>query len=128
MCVLLHQKHYPPLGLHEGVGVSHNHGIHLSTGHRLAVFAYMEPTAVDDFRYLFGLQSSVALGKDVYNGFLNLHSNSIFMFLLRSYAFRDLCSFFGVFFLPIGHFDLVRQRYDYFAVESMSEHIPWYIF
>lgn len=58
----LHQKHYSSLCLNESMGVSHHHGIHLGTGHRLTVFADMELASVDDVRYLLCLQATITLG------------------------------------------------------------------
>lgn len=44
------------------MGVSHHHGIHLGTGHRLTVFADIELASVDDVRYLLCLQATITLG------------------------------------------------------------------
>lgn len=46
----------------------------MGASHRLSVLADMELPAIDDLRYLFGLQTSVMFGKHVYYGFLNSHA------------------------------------------------------
>ena len=70
-------KHYPTLGLDEGVRILHCNGIYLGGGDWLAVLSHVQLPAVDDLRYLLGAKASVSLGKDVQYGFLYLHFQSL---------------------------------------------------
>ena len=70
-------KHYPTLGLDEGVRMLHCNGIYLGGGDWPAVLSHVQLPAVDDIRYLLGAKASVSLGKDVQYGFLYLHFQSL---------------------------------------------------
>ena len=70
-------KHYPTLGLDEGVRMLHCNGIYLGGGDWPAVLSHVQLPAVDDIRYLLGAKASVSLGKDIQYGFLYLHFQSL---------------------------------------------------
>ena len=70
-------KHYPTLGLDEGVRMLHCNGIYLGGGDWPAVLSHVQLPAVDDLRYLLGAKASVSLGKDIQYGFLYLHFQSL---------------------------------------------------
>lgn len=70
-------KHYPTLGLDEGVRMLHCNGIYLGGGDWPAVLSHVQLPAVDDIRYLLGAKASVSLCKDVQYGFFYLHFQSL---------------------------------------------------
>ena len=70
-------KHYPSLGLDEGVRMLHCNGIYLGGGDWPSVLSHVQLPAVDDLRYLLGAKASVSLGKDVQYGFLYLPFESL---------------------------------------------------
>ena len=74
---LSNHKHYPTLGLDEGVRMLHCNGVYLGGGDWPAVLSHVQLPAVDDIRYLLGAKASVSLGKDVQYGFLYLHFQSL---------------------------------------------------
>lgn len=70
-------KHYPTLGLDEGVRMLHCNGIYLGGGDWPAVLSHVQLPAVDDIRYLLGAKASVSLCEDVQYGFFYLHFQSL---------------------------------------------------
>ena len=70
-------KHYPSLGLDEGVRMLHYNGIYLGGGDWPAVLSHVQLPSVDDIRYLLGAKASVSLCKDVQYGFFYLHFQSL---------------------------------------------------
>ena len=70
-------KHYPTLGLDEGVRMLHCNGIYLGRGDWTAVLSHVQLPAVDDIRYLLGAKASAPLCKNIQYGFLYLHFQSL---------------------------------------------------
>lgn len=70
-------KHYPSLGLDEGVRMLHCNGIYLGGGDWPAVLSHVQFPAVDDIRYLLGAKASSPLCKNIQYGFLYFHFQSL---------------------------------------------------